>query len=105
MQITVTSAPTLRVRSKTGKLQHVFGLTTFKSKRTVEIQIADDLNDSVGQFAITLLHEFLHVWLSVLKANGAYIDSRKEHSYIRMVEDTVIRLSAMVQGGKNEKKK
>jgi hypothetical protein len=55
------------------------------SKNRYQILIAEKHNKSIGEFADTLLHELLHLWVTVLEHNGLKEDIRREHRFINEV--------------------
>ena len=80
------------------KYSSICGLTTIKSKDHVLIEIAEDKNKELSEFSITLLHELLHVWISIIKSNGAPINLRLGHKFIYAVELEVAKLSKLLKG-------
>lgn len=70
-----------------------YGLTRILSKDRAIIYISKSANKNPGQYAQTLIHEFLHLWLSMLQAVGAKIDFRRDHTFIYAVEASIIKLS------------
>ena len=104
MQINVRMRNT--ITRKLGKKRYtLFGLTTFETNGDSLIEISEKKNPTVDLFAITLLHEMLHVWLEILKRNGASIDLRKDHKFITAVENSICELSKLLKRGKYEKEK
>lgn len=76
------------VKSLDGK----YGQTSCDGK-TFLIELAKDkTEDNLQEFMLTLLHEFLHIWGAIAKANKADIDRRQEHRFIYAVERSVTRL-------------
>jgi hypothetical protein len=93
------------VRKMGKKRYSLFGLTTFETNGDVLIEISEKKNPTIDLFAITLLHEMLHVWLEILKRNGATIDLRKDHKFIAAVENSICDLAKLLKGNQNEKEK
>jgi hypothetical protein len=85
------------VRKLGHKKYSLCGLSTFKTNGDVVIEISEKKNPTVDLFSVTLLHEMLHVWLEVLKRNGATIDLRKDHKFITAVEKSVISLAQILR--------
>lgn len=75
-----------RVRLKN---RECYGLTVFKKKK-INIYVSETCRD-ITQFSLTLIHELLHVWLEVIKLNGAKIDLRKSHKFIFLMESNIIK--------------
>lgn len=55
------------------------------------ITISRKLNDTVAEYAATLLHELLHLWVTLLRLKGYRTTNKKEHEFIYGVEKTIIR--------------
>lgn len=70
-----------------------YGVTRFLSPSKYVVYVGKNKNREPGQYAITLLHELLHVWVDLIKRNGFPIDLRKEHPYIYAVEKAVMSLT------------
>ena len=94
------------ITRKLGKKRYILaGLSTFETNGDVLIEISEKENPTIAEFSVTLLHELLHVWLEVIKKNGATIDLRKDHKFITQVEQSVIKLAKVLKGGSNEKER
>lgn len=76
-----------------------YGLTRYLSPKKVVVEMSLDLNKDLAEYGSTLLHELLHVWLVILKANGAVISRRKEHPFIYKVEKRITDLVKMLRKG------
>lgn len=50
-----------------------------------EIQIARNRNPSIEEFATTLIHELLHLWVTILQTHGLKEGIRREHRFINDV--------------------
>ena len=104
MRIDIQMKDTL-TRTIRKKKWSLAGLTTFETNGNVLIEISEKENPTIAEFSVTLLHELLHVWLEVIKKNGATIDLRKDHRFITSVEQSVIKLAKVLKGGHNEKER
>lgn len=93
------------IRTIGTKRYNLAGLSTFQTNGNVLIEISEKENPTIAEFSVTLLHELLHVWLEVIKKNGATIDLRKDHRFITSVEQSVIKLAKVLKGGHNEKER
>lgn len=83
---------------KLGKKKYsLCGLSTFETNGDMLIEISEKENPTIDLFAVTMLHELLHVWLEILKRNGAEIDLSKDHKFITAVELAVINLSKLLK--------
>jgi Zn-dependent peptidase ImmA (M78 family) len=88
MNISISEKKRVRLQNR-----ECFGVTKLVSDSKAIIHIAKCTNESPGQYAITLLHELLHVWVDMIKKKGFPIDLRKEHPYIYAVEKAVMILT------------
>jgi hypothetical protein len=57
------------------------------------ITISQKLNDTVAEYAATVLHELLHLWVTVLRLKGFRVTNVKEHKFIYAVENTIIKMA------------
>jgi hypothetical protein len=73
-----------------------YGITRYKGRKKIEIEISQELNPELAEYGSTLLHELLHVWLVILRSNGAVINKRKEHPFIYQVERQITDLVKML---------
>ena len=96
MLIDIRTVPSLN-RKIGGKRYKLYGMTTFQSPDKTLIEIAQDKNETIDVFSVTLLHEMLHVWLTMIKSGGATIDLRKDHKFIYAVEDMILKLAQLLK--------
>jgi len=82
-----------RVRKRN---RECFGLTRILSGHRAIIYISKRANTEPGQYALTLIHEFLHVWIAMLQAAGSSIDLRRDHTFIYAVERSICKLSKLL---------
>lgn len=69
-----------------------YGVTRFfKDDRRAIIYISRAANKNVAQYAMTLLHELLHVWIALLRRAGSKVDSRRDHTFIYAVEKVIVK--------------
>lgn len=54
------------------------------------ITISLKLNDTIAEYAATILHELLHLWVTLLRLKGFRVTNIKEHRFIYAVERTVL---------------
>jgi hypothetical protein len=74
-----------------------YGITRYMGRKKIAIDISMELNKDLAEYGSTLLHELLHVWLVILRSNGAVINKRKEHPFIYQVERQITNLVGMLQ--------
>lgn len=55
------------------------------------ITISQRLNYYFAEYAATLLHELLHLWVTMLRLKGFKITNRREHLFIYATERHVLR--------------
>jgi len=56
-------------------------------------------------YALTLLHELLHVWVIALRLKGFRVRGATEHRFINAAEDQVLRVIKYLRYTKKRKKK
>lgn len=76
-----------------------FGVVKYLSPQRVRIEVSLERNTSLAEYSLTLLHELLHVWLEIIKSNGAVTDKRNEHKFIYAVERQIIQLVSILKRG------
>lgn len=54
------------------------------------ITLSLKLNDTVAEYAATLLHEILHLWVMLLRLKGFRVTNIKEHKFIYAVEKVIL---------------
>lgn len=54
------------------------------------ITISRKLNGVIYEYAATVLHELLHLWVTILRLRGFRVTNIKEHKFIYAVEGVVI---------------
>ena len=57
------------------------------------ITISMKLNDTVAEYASTILHELLHLWVTLLRLKGFRVTNKKEHKFIYAVEQVVLEMA------------
>lgn len=80
-----------------------FGETLWLDDKHVTIVISTEKNTNPIEFMLTLLHELLHVWWSIMKFNG--IKLKKEHCFIYSVESYIIKYIKNLYEKQNKKSK
>jgi antirestriction protein ArdC len=79
-----------------------FGNFVLRRSGDALITISRKRNPDMAEYAATLLHEILHLWVTLLRLKGFRVKDRKEHRFIYAVEDVVI---AMVRKHMKKAKK
>jgi len=67
-----------------------WGNFMIKNKGKMLITISIKRNKLLAEYASTLLHEMLHAWVTILRANGIKVNNIKEHRFIYAVERKVL---------------
>lgn len=57
------------------------------------ITISQKLNVLVAEYGCTLLHELLHLWVTMLRLKGFRVSDMKEHRFIYAVEASIYALA------------
>lgn len=70
-----------------------YGTFETLGKKRALIEISKKKACTPHDFMLTVVHELLHLWISILGAQGIKIDSRKEHKVIYKIEKYLVRLS------------
>ncbi len=68
-----------------------FGNTVFVTNRRIVIRMSRRLNKTVAQYAATLLHELLHVWIHVLGLMGFPVKNDPEERFVYAAERAVLK--------------
>ncbi len=68
------------------------GIFTVHSRNRATIRVSLERNPRLFEFAATLLHELLHLWVEVLLRHGFKIGARREHQWIEACEGAIARL-------------
>lgn len=67
-----------------------FGNFIIRNKESALITISIRKNPTVAEYAATLLHEMLHCYTSLLRAEGFKLTDKNEHKYIEASEVAVV---------------
>lgn len=67
-----------------------FGITKYVNRNKVLIEISEEMNKEPAEYYSTILHELLHVWVSIMKTNGVKATKEKEHKFIYKVESQIV---------------
>lgn len=61
-----------------------------RGRQSALITISLKENKMVAEYAATLLHELLHLWVTLLRLKGFRATNVKEHKFIYAVEKAII---------------
>jgi hypothetical protein len=67
------------------------GICIIHSANVCEIQISKKRNKTIDVFADTLLHELLHLWVTILQTHGLKEDMKIEHKFIADVLPMILK--------------
>jgi len=67
-----------------------FGNFIIKGNEKVLITVSLKRNKFVSEYCSTLLHEMLHAWVTILRAQGLRVTNIKEHRFIYAVERKIL---------------
>lgn len=67
-----------------------YGTTEVIDNNTILIEISRTKNVKHGEFFVTMLHELLHAWMFILKANGIHMSKGREHKWIYIVQNSIV---------------
>lgn len=77
-----------------------YGNFLLRGRDTALITVSMKLNTTLAEYATTVLHELLHLWITLLRKEGFKLSNRKEHSFIYAVEAIVVKLFQRTKGGR-----
>lgn len=63
-----------------------FGNFLLRGRESALITVSMKLNNTVAEYGATVLHEFLHLWVTILRRKGFRVSDRREHKFIYAVE-------------------
>jgi antirestriction protein ArdC len=66
-------------------------LTTGRNSARITISLA--LNRGMHEYAATLLHELLHLWVTMMRVKGLRVSNIREHRFIYAAEVVVAHLA------------
>lgn len=70
-----------------------YGNFIMRGAGSATITISQKLNNTVSEYAATVLHEFLHLWVTVTRLKGFRVTNIKEHRFIYAVEHVIIEMA------------
>lgn len=69
-----------------------------KGNEKAIITISLKRNKTVAEYCSTLLHEMLHAWVTIFRAQGVKITNLKEHKFIYAVEGKIVKELKLLKG-------
>lgn len=70
-----------------------YGNFLLRGAKSILITISLALNKRLDEYAATVLHELLHLWVTILRLKGFRTTNIKEHKFIYAVERVVLRMA------------
>lgn len=67
-----------------------YGNFLIRGNERAVITISLKMNPTIAEYAATLLHELLHCYTTLLRAEGFRVTDKKEHKWIEACEDAII---------------
>lgn len=67
-----------------------FGNMTFRGARSVLITVSLERNGTVAEYAATVFHELMHLWVTILRSKGFRVTNVREHRFIYAAEEFVL---------------
>jgi len=64
-----------------------------RGQESVLITISLKKNDTVAEYAATIFHELMHLWILILKDKGFKCSDIKEHQFINAAEKFVLKMA------------
>lgn len=71
-----------------------FGNFLLRGHSYAVITISQKLNTTVAEYGSTVLHELLHLWITILRLKGFRTNNVKEHKFIYAVEAVILKKAA-----------
>ena len=81
-----------------------YGTCEVVDSNNILIEVSKKKNSKMNQYFVTLLHELIHAWVFIMKANGIKMSDRKEHRWIYSVEAVIIKALEYLPKGLKWKK-
>lgn len=70
-----------------------FGNFMMRGAGNALITVSLKLNDTIAEYAATVLHELLHLWVTILRLKGFRVTNIKEHRFIYAAEKVIIEMA------------
>jgi hypothetical protein len=67
-----------------------YGNFLLRGTKSALITISLALNKRIDEYAATVLHELLHLWVTILRLKGFVTTNRREHDFIYAVERVIL---------------
>ena len=82
-----------------------YGTCEVTSVNSILIEISKKRNVNNLEYFCTLLHELLHAWIFIMKANGIKIGLIKEHKWIYNVQAVIFEALKLINKNTRFKRK
>ena len=70
-----------------------YGNFFLRGAKSSLITVSLKLNDTIAEYSATVLHELLHLWVTIIRIKGFRTTNVKEHRFIYAVEKVVIEMA------------
>lgn len=71
-------------------LNGAYGNFLLRGRDYALITVSLKLNQLLAEYGVTLLHELLHFWMTMMRREGFKMNDRREHQFIYAVEKKII---------------
>lgn len=80
----------LEIKHVKACLNGAYGNFILKGRERALVTVSMKLNGFLSEYTVTLLHELLHFWFTMLRKQGFKATNRQEHKFIYAMEDRTI---------------
>lgn len=80
----------LEIKNVTKCRNGAYGNFLIRGRESALITLSLKLNPTLATWGSTLLHELLHLWVTLMRKNGFRVSDKKEHTFIYAVEKAVL---------------
>ena len=70
-----------------------FGNFIVRGRESILITISHEKNQMMAEYGATLLHELLHLWMTLLRGKKFKCSDTKEHQFIYAVERLIYQMA------------
>jgi len=85
MQVTIKEVGSCRNKA--------YGNFLLRGHKSALITVSRKLNTTVAEYSATVLHELLHLWVTLVRLKGFRTTNIREHKFIYGVEDVVLKMA------------
>lgn len=82
----------LEIKNVTKCKNGAYGNFIIRGRESALITISLKSNPTLATWGVTLLHELLHLWTTLMRKNGLRVTDKREHTFIYAVEAQVLKI-------------